>query len=377
MNAANPNSGEDARRVQRPSNDPFLFRPLTLRGVTARNRIMLAPLCEYSATDGVANDWHLVHLGARAIGGAGIICTEATHVSPEGRITPHCLGLWNAAQRDALARVVDFIVAHGATPAIQISHAGRKASVARPWEGGGPLSPEQGGWQTFGPSARPFTQAYPTPQAMTKADIARVTADFAHSARLALQAGFQIAELHGAHGYLLHQFLSPLVNEREDEYGGSLENRARFLLEVVAAVRAEWPKHLPLFVRLSCTDWVEGGLSADETVEVCRMLAATGDVDLIDASSGGADPRQKIRPSPGYQVPFAERIRREAGIATGAVGMINTPDLAEEILANGRADLIIMGRKLMADPHWPLKAAAALHVAGAWVPQYERAAPMV
>ena len=377
MNAANPNSGEDARRVQRPSTDPFLFRPITLRSVTVRNRIMLAPLCEYSSIDGMANDWHMVHLGARAIGGAGIVCTEATHISPEGRITPNCLGLWNEAQRDALAKVVDFIVAQGATPAIQISHAGRKASVGRPWEGGGPLTPEQGGWQTLAPSAQPFTQAYPTPRAMTKADIERVTGEFVHSAKLARQAGFQIAELHGAHGYLLHQFLSPLVNDRQDEYGGSLENRARFLLEVVKAVRTEWPKELPMFVRLSCTDWVEGGLTADESVEICRMLAETGDVDLIDASTGGADPRQSIRPFPGYQVSFSERIRREAGVATGAVGMINTPDLAEEILANGRADLIIMGRKLMADPHWPLKAAVALRAQAPWVPQYERAAPMV
>lgn len=373
MSTANPNSGEDHRRLQKPGRDPHLFRPITLRGVTAKNRIMLSPLCEYSSIDGMPGDWHLVHLGARATGGAGIICTEATHVSAEGRITHHCLGLWNEAQRDGLARIVAFIESQGAVPAIQLAHAGRKASIRRPWEGSGPQGIAEGGWEVLGPSALPFGPGHNVPRAMGLDDIARVTAEFAHAAKLAREAGFKIIELHAGHGYLLHQFLSPLSNQRNDGYGGDLAGRARFLLEVVAAVRAEWPADFPLFVRLSCTDWVEGGLTMADAVEISRMLAATGHVDLMDCTTGGVDPRQKITPGPGYQVRFAETVRREAAIATGAVGMISTPDLAEEILANGRADLIIMGRKLMAEPSWPLLAARALHADQAWPVQYERA----
>ncbi len=373
MSTANPNSGEDNRRLQKPGRDPHLFRPITFRGVTAKNRIMLSPLCEYSSDDGMPNDWHLVHLGARAAGGAGIICTEATHVSTEGRITAHCLGLWNEAQRDALSRIVAFIESQGAVPATQLAHAGRKASIRRPWEGSGPHAPTDGGWEVIGPSALPFAAGHHVPRAMSLDDIARVTAEFAHSAKLSRQAGFKIIELHAGHGYLLHQFLSPLSNQRNDGYGGDLAGRARFLLDVVAAVRAEWPAELPLFVRLSCSDWVEGGLAMDDAVEISRMLAATGHVDLMDCTTGGVDPRQKITPGPGYQVRFSEAVRAGAKIATGAVGMINTPDLAEEILANGRADLIIMGRKLMAEPSWPLMAARALHSDQAWPVQYERA----
>jgi 2,4-dienoyl-CoA reductase-like NADH-dependent reductase (Old Yellow Enzyme family) len=274
-----PNSGEDNRRLQKPGRDPHLFRPITFRGVTVKNRIMLSPLCEYSATDGMPNDWHMVHLGARATGGAGIVCTEATHVSAEGRITAKCLGLWNEAQRDGLARIVAFIESQGAVPAVQLAHAGRKASIH-------------------------------VPRAMSLEDIARVTAEFVHSTKLAREAGFKIIDLHAAHGYLLHEFLSPLSNQRNDGYGGDLAGRARFLLEVVAAVRTEWPAELPLFVRLSCTDWVEGGLTMADAVEISRMLAATGQVDLMDCSTGGNDPRQKITPGPGYQVRFAETIRR-------------------------------------------------------------------
>ena len=370
---ANPNSGEDSRRIQRPGRDPHLFRPLTLRGVTARNRIMLSPLCEYSSEDGMPNDWHLVHLGARAAGGAGIVCTEATHVSAEGRITQHCLGLWNEAQRDGLARIAAFIEGQGAVPAMQLAHAGRKASIRRPWEGSTPQSVADGGWQVLGPSALPFAPGHHTPVAMGLDDIARVTAEFAHSARLAREAGYRIIELHAGHGYLLHQFLSPLSNTRNDGYGGDTAGRTRLLLEIIAAVRAEWPQDLPLFVRLSCTDWVAGGLDVDEAIAITRLIAATGAVDLMDCTTGGLDGRQKITPGPGYQVPFSEAIRRQTGMATGAVGMINTPDLAEEILANGRADLVIMGRKLMAEPHWPLHAARALGVTGDWPVQYERA----
>ena len=372
--AVNPGAGEDARRVQRPLSDPFLFRPITWRGVTAKNRIMLSPLCEYSSTDGMPNDWHMVHLGARAIGGAGIICTEATHVSPEGRITPNCLGLWNEAQRDGLARIVEFIAAQGAVPAIQLAHAGRKASVRRPWEGSGPIPIGEGGWEPLAPSALPFAAGNNIPRAMDRQDMARVAGEFARAAKFSREAGFQIVELHAGHGYLLHEWLSPLSNTRDDEYGGGIENRTRYLLECVAAVRSEWPAELPLFVRLSCVDWVDGGLTTEDAIAISRALAATGEVDLIDCTTGGLDPRQKIRPSPGYQVPFAEAVKRGAGIATGAVGMINTPDLAEEILANGRADLIIMGRKLMAEPHWPLAAARALGAQAAWPVQYERAA---
>jgi 2,4-dienoyl-CoA reductase-like NADH-dependent reductase (Old Yellow Enzyme family) len=318
------------------------------------------------------NDWHLVHLGARATGGAGIVCTEATHVSAEGRITAKCLGLWNEAQRDGLARIVAFIESQGAVPAVQLAHAGRKASIHVPWQGSGPHAIADGGWEVIGPSARAFAPGHHVPRAMSHEDIARVTAEFVHSTKLAREAGFKIIDLHAAHGYLLHEFLSPLSNQRNDGYGGDLAGRARFLLEVVAAVRTEWPAELPLFVRLSCTDWVEGGLTMADAVEISRMLAATGQVDLMDCSTGGNDPRQKITPGPGYQVRFAETIRREAAIATGAVGMINTPDLAEEILANGRADLILMGRKLMAEPSWPLLAARALHSDQAWPVQYER-----
>jgi 2,4-dienoyl-CoA reductase-like NADH-dependent reductase (Old Yellow Enzyme family) len=368
-----PNSGEDHRRLQKPGRDPHLFRPITFRGVTVKNRIMLSPLCEYSAIDGMPNDWHLVHLGARATGGAGIVCTEATHVSAEGRITAKCLGLWNEAQRDGLARIVAFIESQGAVPAVQLAHAGRKASIHVPWQGSGPHAIADGGWEVIGPSALAFAPGHHVPRAMSLEDIARVTAEFVHSTKLAREAGFKIIDLHAAHGYLLHEFLSPLSNQRNDGYGGDLAGRARFLLEVVAAVRTEWPAELPLFVRLSCTDWVEGGLTMADAVEISRMLAATGQVDLMDCSTGGNDPRQKITPGPGYQVRFAETIRREAAIATGAVGMINTPDLAEEILANGRADLILMGRKLMAEPSWPLLAARALHSDQAWPVQYERA----
>jgi 2,4-dienoyl-CoA reductase-like NADH-dependent reductase (Old Yellow Enzyme family) len=373
MNLVNPGAGEDARRIQRPGNDPFLFRPITFRGVTAKNRIMLSPLCEYSSEDGMPNDWHLVHLGARAVGGAGIVCTEATHVSPEGRITPHCLGLWNETQAAALGRIAAFISEQGAVPAIQLAHAGRKASVRRPWEGSTPLTPAEGGWEPLAPSALPFTPAHPMPRAMDAQDIARVTAEFARAARLSREAGFRIIELHAGHGYLGHEFLSPLSNRRTDGYGGSVANRARFVLELVAAVRSEWPDDLALFVRLSCVDWVEDGLSIEDAVEISRLLRATGQVDLVDCTTGGVDPAQKIRPAPGYQVPFAEAVKRGAGIATGAVGMITTPELAEEILANGRADLIVMGRKLMADPHWPLHAARTLNAKVDWPVQYERA----
>ena len=331
-------------------------------------------MCEYSAKDGVANDWHLVHLGARAIGGVGIVSTEATHVEERGRITHGCLGLWNDTQRDALAPIAAFVAQQGAIPAVQLAHAGRKASTDVPWRGGKPLTPEQGAWQPIGPSPLAFGPNYAVPREMTAEDIQTVLDAFAAAARRALQAGFRIIELHSAHGYLGHSFLSPISNKRTDRYGGGLENRARFLLDLVAAVRAEWPDHLPLFVRLSCADWVEGGLTIEDTVNVARMLKATGAVDLIDCSSGGVDPGQKMELYPGYQVPFAARIRREAGIATAAVGLIHSPDFAESILASGAADLIVLGRALMANPHWVLGAAKTLKAdVDLWPPQYQRA----
>lgn len=366
-------AGEDRRRVLRRDPDPHLFRPVTFRSVTAKNRIMLSPMCQYSAKDGMPNAWHQQHLGARAAGGAGIVCVEATHVEERGRITNHCLGLWNDRQRDALAPIAAFIEQQGAVPAIQIGHSGRKASVSRPWEGTRPLMPEDGGWVVIGPSDDPYAKGYPQPQAMDERDIAKVIADFAAAARRAREAGFKLLELHGAHGYLFHQFLSPLSNFRDDEYNGPLTNRARLLLETIDAVRGEWPDELPLAVRLSCSDWVENGFAIEDAIELAAIFKSRGDVDLVDCSSGGNDPRQDIPVHPGYQVPFAERVRREAGIATAAVGLINSPDMAEEILANGRADIVALGRTLLADPVWPLRAAATLKAANmVWPRQYER-----
>lgn len=373
MSSISASVGENQRRVLRRDPNPHLFRPLTLRSVTVRNRIMLSPMCQYSSAEGAANIWHVQHLGARAAGGAGIVCTEATHVEARGRITPHCLGLWNDAQRDALAPIAAFVAAQGAVPAIQLGHAGRKASVSRPWEGSHPLAPGAGGWETIGPSAQAYSENFPVPRAMNEADIAAVVEAFRAATRRAREAGFKLLEMHGAHGYLFHQFLSPLSNRRHDRYGGALENRARLLMEALDAVRAEWPRDLPLGVRLSCTDWVEGGWDMPEAVELARALKVRSDVDYIDCSSGGNDPRQRIPIHPGYQVGFAERIRREAGIATAAVGLIHTPDMAEEIIANGRADFVVLGRTLLADPVWPLRAAKALRAEGVkWPVQYER-----
>lgn len=366
-------AGEDERRILQRDPNPHLFRPLVLRSVRARNRVMVSPMCQYSAEDGMPNDWHFAHLAARAVGGAGIVCTEATHVAPEGRITPHCLGLWNDAQRDALARIAGFIEAQGAVAAIQLGHAGRKASVTRPWEGTRPLAPGQGGWPVIGPSALPYSADSAVPRALAAADIDAQLEAFRSATRRAREAGFRVLELHAGHGYLFHQFLSPLSNRREDAWGGVLENRARLLLDAVRVVRQEWPAELPLFVRLSMTDWVDGGFEIEEAIAVCRMLGATGLVDLIDCTSGGNDPRQRIPIHPGYQVPFAERVRREVGIPSAAVGLLSSPEMAEEIIANGRADLVVMGRKLLSDPYWPLHAARTLRAGNlAWPVQYER-----
>jgi 2,4-dienoyl-CoA reductase-like NADH-dependent reductase (Old Yellow Enzyme family) len=353
---------------------PKLFQPAHFRSVTTRNRIVVAPMCQYSAEDGLGGDWHIQTLGAKAFGGAGLVFTEATHVSAIGRITPGCLGLWNDAQAKLLARVTAIISAAGSVPGIQIAHAGRKAGTARPWEGGKPIPISAGGWQPVGASAIAFDEAYTVPQMLSASDIADVVDQFAATARLALASGFKVVELHAAHGYLLHSFLSPLSNQRNDAYGGDLNGRAHLLMQIIDATRAVWPSELPLFIRLSCTDWADGGVTIEDTVALCRMLAARGDVDLIDCSSGGNVPYQKI-PSlhPGYQVPFAERVKHGAGIATGAVGLISAASHAEEILGNDRADLIFLARAILADPAWPLRAALALGMKPDLPPQYLRA----
>ncbi|MBU6499123.1 MAG: NADH:flavin oxidoreductase/NADH oxidase [Rhodospirillales bacterium] len=352
-----------------------LFEPISFRSVTAPNRITLSPMCQYSATEGLGDDWHVQHLGARAMGGAGIVFTEACHVSAIGRITPWCLGLYTPEHQALLTRIATLISRGGAVPGLQISHAGRKASVEAPWRGSVPIAPEAGGWVPVGPSAVPFGAANTVPKALDRAGIADIIGQFAATARMAREAGFKVIEVHGAHGYLLHAFTSPISNRRNDAYGGDLAGRSRMLMEVIEAVRGEWPAELPLFVRLSAVDWMAGGITLDETIELCRRLKATGLVDLIDCSSGGVAASGPQIPSlhPGYQVPFAEAVRREAGIATGAVGMITAPEHAAEIIANGRADLVFLARALLADPGWPLRAARRLGAEVALLPQYARA----
>lgn len=363
---------ENERRILRRNPHPHLFRPISFASVKAANRIMLSPMCQYCASDGMPDDWHFVHLGSRAVGGAGIVFTEAVHVEPRGRITPYCLGLWNDAQAEQFARIASFVRARGAVAGIQLGHAGRKASTMRPWEGSGPLAPQDGGWEVIGPSAAAFAKGYPTPRAMNHATMHEVVAAMARATRYARGAGFQVVEVHAAHGYLLHQFLSPLSNLREDEYGGSFDNRIRYLMETLDAVRAEWPRELPLFIRVSATDGVEGGWDLAQTIELGQRLKARGDVELIDCSSGGNDPRQSIEIHPGYQVPLAQSIREATGLPTAAVGLIHSPDMAEQILANGQADVVVLGRTLMAEPYWPLQAARALRAEMAWPIQYER-----
>lgn len=353
---------------------PHLFDPLTLRGVTLRNRIGVSPMCQYSAEDGFANDWHLVHLGARAAGGASLIIAEATAVEPEGRISPNDLGLWSDAHVEPLARIVEFLHAYGATPAIQIGHAGRKAGTARPWEGGKPLPDGNGGWEIVGPSAIPFDEGHRTPQALDKEGITRIQRAFVEAAKRAEVAGFDALEIHGAHGYLIHSFHSPLSNQRGDEYGGSFENRVRFTLETVQAVRSVWPDAKPLLVRISATDWVDGGWSLGESVALAQLLKPLG-VDMVDCSAGGGSPKAMIPAAAGYQVPFAETIRRDADIPTAAVGMITHPMQAEQIVRNAQADVILLGREMLRNPHWPLHAAKDLHqTPAAYAPnQYLRA----
>jgi 2,4-dienoyl-CoA reductase-like NADH-dependent reductase (Old Yellow Enzyme family) len=339
---------------------PNLFSPLTVRSVTLRNRIGVSPMCQYSAEDGVANDWHFVHLGARAVGGAGLVIVEATAVAPEGRITPGCLGLWSDPHIEPLARIAEFMKQHGAVAGIQIAHAGRKASADLPWRGGAHLSADQGGWETIAPSAIPFGAELPkVPRAMTEADIARVQNDFVATAKRALAAGFQWLELHAAHGYLFSEFLSPHTNHRTDRYGGSFENRTRLLLDTTRAVRQVWPGQLPLAVRISATDWKAGGWDLEQSIELAKLLKAAG-VDLVDCSSGGVVPDVTIKVEPGYQVPFAEKVRHGAGIATAAVGFITEPKQADDIVRGGKADVVLLGRKMLVDPYWPVHAGKAL-----------------
>jgi len=351
---------------------PHIFRPISLRSVTARNRIMVSPMCQYSATDGVPNDWHLQHLGCRAVGGAGLVFTEMTNVEARGRITPGCLGLWNDTQRDAFARIVRFVREQGAVAGLQLAHAGRKASTTPPWEGGKPLAAGHGAWQTIAPSPLPYAEGYPAPSEMDDKTIASVVSAFAASAKRGREAGFDVIELHGAHGYLISTFLSPITNRRTDRYGGSFENRIRFLLEVVDAVRSEWPEDKPLFLRISSTDWMEGGWDLDSTVKLAQELKRGGKVDLIDCSSGNVDPRQKMNVFPGYQVPFSAAVRSRAGIATGAVGMISSAEMAEQVIASGQADIVVMARAFLNDPYWPMHAAKALRAKFAWAKQYQR-----
>src|SRR5664279_576648 len=351
-----------------------LFSPFRLRGVTFRNRIFVSPMCMYSAEGGVPNDWHLVHLGSRAVGGAALVMIEATGVTPEGRISPGDTGLWNDAQLSAFARITKFIAAQGAVPGIQLAHAGRKASTHTPWSGGRPLAPDEGAWTTVGPSAIPFDESFPSPREMTSADLDGVVGAFVAATGRAIEAGFQLVEVHAAHGYLLHEFLSPLSNRRTDAYGGSLENRARLTVRIARAVRETFPAGRPVFVRISATDWVEGGWDLAQSIELAKLLKAEG-IDLVDCSSGGNVSTAKIPVAPGYQVPFAEAIRREAGIATAAVGMITEPRQAEDILAAGRADAIVMARAFLRDPYWPQRAARELGVDVEWPWQYGRAKP--
>jgi 2,4-dienoyl-CoA reductase-like NADH-dependent reductase (Old Yellow Enzyme family) len=351
-----------------------LFEPLKLRDITLANRIGIPPMCQYSAQDGVASDWHFVHYGSRAVGGAALMIIEATAVTPEGRISPGDLGIWNDQQIEPLAHIARFSKEQGCVAAIQLAHAGRKASVGLGWQAQCALKENEGGWTVVAPSPLSFSEDYAQPRELDAAGIRNVVAQFAASARRAREAGFQIAEIHAAHGYLLHQFLSPLSNQRIDTYGGGFENRTRLVREVVTAVRAEWPERLPLLIRLSATDWVEGGWSTDETVELCRTLKGLG-IDLVDVSSAGMVPAAKIPAGPGFQTEFAARVRREVGIPTAAVGLITSPAQADHIVRTGQADMVLLGREILRNPYWPLVAAQELGQATSWPKQYLRAAP--
>jgi 2,4-dienoyl-CoA reductase-like NADH-dependent reductase (Old Yellow Enzyme family) len=350
----------------------LLFEPVKIRNIEFKNRIIVSPMCQYSSVDGFANDWHLVHLGSRAVGGASLVFTEATSVSPEGRISPDDLGIWKDEHIDFLKRITDFIKQNGSVAGIQLAHAGRKASHASPWKGRRALKENEGGWQTVAPSALAFKEGDPVPKEMTKEDIEQFKSDCKSAAERAMKAGFQVVEIHAAHGYLLNEFLSPLSNHRTDEYGGSFENRIRLLLEVIKEVRSIFTNEFPLFVRISATDWVDGGWDENDSVALAKILKEF-EVDVIDCSTGGNSPDQKIPTGPLYQVPFAEKIKREAGILTAAVGLITTSRQSEQILDENKADFIIMARQLLREPYFPLHAAKELKVDLSWPDQYDRA----
>lgn len=335
---------------------PHLFEPLKLRDVVLANRIAVSPMCQYSSEQGFANDWHLVHLGSRAVGGAGLVFTEATAVLPEGRISPQDLGIWSDEHIEFLTRIVRFVHEQGSAAGMQLAHAGRKASTYRPWDGLGAVPDAEGGWPVVGPSVEPFAEGYGVPKALSEDDIQEVIRAFTAAARRACQAGFRVVEIHAAHGYLLHEFLSPASNRRQDRYGGSFENRTRLVREVVAAVRGVWPERCPLFMRISTTDWIADGWDIEQSIELAHQLKPLG-VDLMDCSSGGNVPHAKVPTGPGYQTPFAERIRHEAGIATGAVGLITGPAQADHIIRTGQADLVLLAREMLRDPYWPLRTA--------------------
>lgn len=350
-----------------------LFSPLKIRDVELRNRVAVSPMCQYSSNDGFANDWHFVHLGSRAIGGAALIITEAAAVEPAGRISPADLGIWKDEHITELSRIVSFLEKHGAVAGIQLAHAGRKASTSAPWEGGGPVDESKGGWSpVFAPSPIAFDEGYQVPEALDEPGIAHVIQCFAEAARRSLQAGFRVIEIHGAHGYLIDEFLSPLSNKRADKYGGTFDNRIRLVCEITEAIRQVWPERLPLFARLSVTDWVEGGWTLEDSVSLAQRLKLLG-VDLVDCSSGGLVPHARIPVGSGYQVRFAERIRNSTGLLTGAVGMITAPQQADQIIRSGQADLVLLARQLLRDPYWPLHAARALRQEVTWPPQYLRA----
>jgi 2,4-dienoyl-CoA reductase-like NADH-dependent reductase (Old Yellow Enzyme family) len=351
-----------------------LFSTFKVRSLEFRNRIFVSPMCQYSATDGVPNDWHLVHLGSRAVGGAALVIVEATGVTAEGRISPGDLGIWNTTHVEAFKRITSFITAQGAVPGIQLAHAGRKSSTPLQWLGERSLHADEGGWLPVAPSPIAFGEGYATPHELSKSEIATLVTRFVEATRRALAAGFKVIEIHMAHGYLLHEFLSPLSNYRKDEFGGDLEGRMNFPLQVAQAVRKSWPSELPLFVRISASDWAEGGWDLEQSIKFVRKLREM-EIDLIDCSSGGNIRGVKIPLGPGYQVPFASAIRKEAGIATGAVGLITEPQQAEDILQRGDADAIIMARAFLKDPYWPLHAANVLGVDFPWPTQYLRAKP--
>ena len=352
---------------------PHLFSPLKIKNIEFKNRIMVSPMCEYSSEDGFANDWHLVHLGGFAVGGASLVITEATAVSPEGRISPGDLGIWKDEHVERLKQITDFIHRHHSYAGIQLAHAGRKASHDIPWHGGKQIpSDATNGWTTLAPSAIPFTDVEEAPMALDIAGIEKVKADFKAAASRALKAGFDVIEIHSAHGYLINEFYSPVSNHRTDEYGGSFENRIRLLLEIIDSVKEVWPVENPLFVRISATEWTDGGWRGDDSVALSKILKEKG-VDLVDCSSGGNVATAKIPLKPGYQVEFAEQIRNQTGILTGAVGLITTPEQANDIIQTGQADVVLLARELLRDPHFPLRAAHVLGHEIKWPVQYERA----